>query len=275
VFDRLIQGGLKKFQCKGGEAGNSVRGTPEFPAARGISGRGCVFGTFQGVCVMKIKMLLIVALAVCLSSSMALAVTIATPTYSEAWLGTIVSNMTSQTITTAQLAALTPLEFLPSGAYEVTNLARQAGFDPQRLGYYTDLWNGTTGGITRTDLFASVSTSTNTIVSKPFFVGSSFGFFEYTNTAGYKFTEKVLNNPPTTPSQSNGFIFDLSQLNITGLKGYIIAFEDGDGLQTTLGDKDYNDLVARVNAVPLPGALLLLGAGMARLVAYARRRQDS
>jgi hypothetical protein len=27
-------------------------------------------------------------------------------------------------------------------------------------------------------------------------------------------------------------------------------------------------------AVPLPGAVLLLGAGMARLVAYARRRQD-
>jgi hypothetical protein len=28
------------------------------------------------------------------------------------------------------------------------------------------------------------------------------------------------------------------------------------------------------NPVPLPGAVLLLGAGMARLVAYARRRQD-
>jgi opacity protein-like surface antigen len=29
------------------------------------------------------------------------------------------------------------------------------------------------------------------------------------------------------------------------------------------------------NPVPLPGAMLLFGAGMARLVAYARRRQDS
>jgi hypothetical protein len=29
-----------------------------------------------------------------------------------------------------------------------------------------------------------------------------------------------------------------------------------------------------VNTVPLPGAVLLLGAGMARLAAYARRRQD-
>jgi hypothetical protein len=31
---------------------------------------------------------------------------------------------------------------------------------------------------------------------------------------------------------------------------------------------------ACVNQVPIPGALLLLGAGIARLVAYARRRQD-
>jgi hypothetical protein len=37
---------------------------------------------------------------------------------------------------------------------------------------------------------------------------------------------------------------------------------------------NFDNLIYDRSAVPLPGAVLLLGAGMARLVAYARRRQD-
>ena len=52
---------------------------------------------------------------------------------------------------------------------------------------------------------------------------------------------------------------------------WLIAFDD---LQV---DLDYNDFVVKVESidpVPIPGAVLLLGAGLARLAAYARRRRE-
>ncbi len=47
--------------------------------------------------------------------------------------------------------------------------------------------------------------------------------------------------------------------------------------QLTLVDKegrlgDFNDMVVRMNPVPIPGALLLLGAGLCRLA--VRKRQQ-
>jgi hypothetical protein len=44
-----------------------------------------------------------------------------------------------------------------------------------------------------------------------------------------------------------------------------------DGWTITYGSNDHESIRA---VVPIPGALLLLGAGMARLVSYARRRRD-
>jgi hypothetical protein len=43
---------------------------------------------------------------------------------------------------------------------------------------------------------------------------------------------------------------------------------------TTDGTTNSTSYSITMNAVPIPGALLLLGAGMVRLAAYARRRQD-
>lgn len=40
------------------------------------------------------------------------------------------------------------------------------------------------------------------------------------------------------------------------------------------GDKDYNDMVVGLTPVPVPGALLLLGAGLVRLAAYSRKRRS-
>ena len=39
------------------------------------------------------------------------------------------------------------------------------------------------------------------------------------------------------------------------------------------GDKDYNDMVLKVSAVPEPSSVLLLGAGMLALAGFCRRRK--
>jgi hypothetical protein len=232
--------------------------------------RQCVHGIFlekKDRNSMKIKVIFIVALAVCLSSSMAMAITINNGASGESNLWDIVSSMLGVpigTITQTNLTGLTPLETLSDGSYVVTNLARQASYT-QNLGYYTGI--GTGSG--KTSLVSSVNSSTNYAVNDPFTVNQSFGFYDTTDQAGTKYTEKTLNT--SYGSQSNGFIFDLTSLGYSGV--YIVAFEDGGGSQP-LGDWDYQDCVARVNAVPLPGAVLLLGAGLVRLVAYARRRED-
>jgi hypothetical protein len=57
--------------------------------------------------------------------------------------------------------------------------------------------------------------------------------------------------------------------NVNNPSTWVIGAED-----LSLGDADYNDLVMSVKPVPLPGALLLLGAGLVRLASYARRKRE-
>jgi hypothetical protein len=75
---------------------------------------------------------------------------------------------------------------------------------------------------------------------------------------------------PATDLVSNFAFFRNSQVAGT----WYFGVEDLPNPITREGFGDYNDMVVKFSAVPLPGAVLLLGAGMARLAAYARRRRE-
>jgi hypothetical protein len=109
---------------------------------------------------------------------------------------------------------------------------------------------------------------------KPINFTHYFGFYFKDLNSGTYYTQSSLNADSQKGSQHFALF---RKVGDTGNSTLYIAIEDlafTPG-QTGGADRDYNDMYVQVNAVPLPGALLLLGAGMARLVAYARRRQDS
>jgi hypothetical protein len=102
-------------------------------------------------------------------------------------------------------------------------------------------------------------------------VSPYFGLYIKANDKDYYHTQSGLN--PNGDKNFQHFTVFRDKTNSPNL--YYIGIED---LRVS-GDRDYQDHVFSLKGgqggvVPLPGAVLLLGAGMARMVAYARRRRD-
>lgn len=92
----------------------------------------------------------------------------------------------------------------------------------------------------------------------------------------------------TTGGLNTFGVANLSAINYTGTKTSMAAFLAGGTMTATFqfsppksisqliqdGQTSCTSYSGTMNSVPIPGAVLLLGAGMARLAAYARRRRD-
>ena len=174
----------------------------------------------------------------------------------EGSLWSIINLWTGLSLGQSDLEGATVLDQLGAGSYVVTNYAFHAG------------WTQTLTVPTSGDLLSGngqINASTNI----PFSEAATFGF-----------TDNATSPPKNTVNQngggnqSSGFIFDLGKLG--GVKGqYIVAFEDGGGGGVPIyGDSDYNDMVARVNVVPVPPSAILLGSGLLGLVGLRRCRKS-
>jgi len=102
-------------------------------------------------------------------------------------------------------------------------------------------------------------------------------------TAGSNFYVATVNTgtgAATLLGSHTGFsgVFGLSFLNGTLYavtdQGDLATINLGTGVATSVGDNNLPQWGLTTSPVPLPGALLLLGVGLARLAAYGRRRRN-
>lgn len=115
-------------------------------------------------------------------------------------------------------------------------------------------------------LFSSAS-SANTTASLSIPAGDGYGF-ELTNGApGVLNPNTFLMNDTATGDTDPGIQhFAVFQQSVNS---FYIGAEDGVGLGA---DRDYNDLVVHLVAVPEPGSIVLLGGSLVLLGAFLRRR---
>ncbi len=209
---------------------------------------------------MRLKTIGIIALFLCLSSSLALAATINPGAGSETSLWTIINSWLGTSYTQSTLEALATHSSIPAGSYVIDNYVSYASYS-QQVGDYN-----TANSVplkTAPDLLTAAIHSSSPIAFSQ--ATGNIGFYDY--------ADSYTGAPITTYSNSSTYGAALI-FEIPG-HGIIVAFEDGNGGHPCkLGDQDYNDLVFHASAVPLPGAVLLLGAGLARLTAYVRRRKE-
>lgn len=99
---------------------------------------------------------------------------------------------------------------------------------------------------------------------------ASFGFYGISGDGNTYYSDSALN--PLAEQSHQHFAFFQDKNNIGC---YFLGFEDLAGIAGTEGTGDFNDIVVEFCPVPLPGALLLLGGGFVRLLAYGRRRRES
>ncbi|MFQ5735867.1 MAG: PEP-CTERM sorting domain-containing protein [Thermodesulfobacteriota bacterium] len=145
------------------------------------------------------------------------------------------------------------------------------------------LWSGfDTTAITGVDVFLGGATSGTTAVlswatpgTNDLTISGTAGMVNNTTVSGidpFRFGFYIKNSSGTfyTLDQLNGGEAMAVSFNKPGTDNWLIGFEDTPG-----GDKDFNDMVVRVesiHAVPEPSTLLLLGSGMLGF-AFLRRRK--
>jgi hypothetical protein len=147
---------------------------------------------------------------------------------------------------------------IPAGSYVLVDYAGYAGFSQE----FGDFDATGAAPAKNTDYLVKVAGGfkSNQSAAIPFSQANSIAFFDYADGYGAAITTKV----PSPSTFGAGIIFDFTAAGY----GYVIAFEDGNN--SSLGDKDYNDFVARV-VTPIPGSLLLLGSGLVGLLGLRRR----
>jgi hypothetical protein len=103
-------------------------------------------------------------------------------------------------------------------------------------------------------------------------VGNYFGLWAKDNVTGdVWYTQSQYNHGSNNVSKDAALQHFAIMRNSANPLLLFIGIEDR---PINSSDKDFNDKIVSMNPVPLPGAVLLLGAGMARLAAYARRRRE-
>jgi hypothetical protein len=147
------------------------------------------------------------------------------------------------------------------------------------------IWTGfdTTGPITRVPIFFGGASPTatammtwldqDTVKIQSFDPGVNTGTFDGINKDFFGFYYDAFGTPLYTvdalnPVNTNGNRADALTYNFNNI-AWTFAFDDGQV------DCDYNDLVVKVESispVPIPGAILLFGTGLFRLIGMRRRQ---
>lgn len=175
------------------------------------------------------------------------------------------------TLTQAQLdATAVSYETFAPGTYDIVGYGKQAGNNQAAFAY------SPSGAFTDISVYSNANNSPGELISPKvsFITPGEWGLKGV--TSGGTFLSESAKNTDNTGGSVHWKLYCL--LNKYNLDIGFAAYEDLPYNNWGGGEPDYNDFVLKIEpnppAVPLPGAILLLGAGMARLVAYARRRRE-
>lgn len=175
-------------------------------------------------------------------------------------------NLLGATAETASGATATSNIWFSNGLSDAFKLFNIAGYKGvTSFGYYEVNSDGSiTGSPVLHEVFAAgtLAPATASNINLP----SYFGLYIDVNGTTYYSDQMGMTTNPD--NGNNHFAVFTNNGDTTTL---YICMED---LPLAAGDKDYNDMGVAIAPVPLPGALLLLGAGLVRLAGYARRKRS-